>query len=79
VPKGDAVLTDTPHDDKAVAEASAVDSAQTTGEVAGRDGGPHDSGDVAAAEGLSADPDVAENYSDIVAKAAATRGEGRVP
>lgn len=72
-------MTDKPHDPDAVPAAAALDLTQTGEEVAGRDGGPVDEEDMAAADELSADPEVAENYEEMIEKGAATRGEGRLP
>ncbi len=45
----------------------------------GRDGGPHDAEAEAAADGLTASDDVAEEYGDMLERGAQQRGEGRVP
>ena len=47
--------------------------------VPGRDGGPIDEDDMAAADGLEASPETAENYEELIEKGAQSKGEGRVP
>ena len=72
-------MTDRIDDTAAVDDAAAVDHDAVAGDVAGRDGGPHDTDDMRAADGLSAPSAVSEQYSDILDKGAKQRGEGRLP
>lgn len=44
--------------------------------VEGRDGGPFDADDAAAAEGLSSTPEQAEHYEEMIEKGAHQVGEG---
>lgn len=71
-------MTDQPTDATAVDEAAQADQAAVSG-GAGRDGGPQDADDMAAADGLTADADVAKDYGDMLERGAQQRGEGRVP
>ena len=59
-------------DDEAAAEAGRAADEQ----VQGRDGGPYDADDAAAADGLSATPEQAEHYKEMVEKGARQKGEG---
>jgi hypothetical protein len=77
-PGKDNGMSDQPTDATAVDEADEADRAAVSG-GAGRDGGPQDSDDMAAADGLSADPEVAREYGDMLERGAHQRGEGRVP
>lgn len=59
-------------DDETAAEAGrSADEA-----VTGRDGGPYDADDAEAADGLTATPEQAKNYEDMIEKGAALKGEG---
>jgi hypothetical protein len=59
-------------DDKTAAEAGqAVDE-----KVQGRDGGPFDADDAAAADGLTATPEQAKHYEEMIEKGAHQKGEG---
>ena len=70
-------MSDQPSDPTAVNDAAEADQdAVSTGD--GRDGGPHDPSAEAAADGLSADPSVAEEYGDMLERGAQQRGEGRL-
>jgi len=71
-------MTDQPSDRTGVDEAAEADSDAVTGGL-GRDGGPENADDMAAADGLRADRDVAAEYSDMLERGAHQRGEGRVP
>jgi hypothetical protein len=79
---------DTARDSQAVdpsaLDPSAIDTAaeadhESLSSDTGRDGGPVDEQDMAAADGLTADPQVARDYGDMLERGAAQRGEGRVP
>jgi hypothetical protein len=59
-------------DDKAAAEAGKAADEQ----VKGRDGGPFDADDAAAAEGLTSTPEQASHYEEMVEKGAHQKGEG---
>jgi hypothetical protein len=72
-------VTDQPQDNAGVEEAAAADHDAVTGDVAGRDGGPHDEKDMRAADGLSAPQSVSDEYGDMLEKGAQNRGEGRTP
>jgi hypothetical protein len=48
------------------------------GPIPGRDGGPQDEEAMAAAEGLTAAPETARSYQEMLERGAAQRGEGRV-
>lgn len=72
-------MSDSGQDPRAVDEAAAADHDAVAGDVAGRDGGPHDGDDMRAAEGLSSPQSVTDNYADMLDKGAKQRGEGRVP
>jgi len=71
-------MTDQPSDATAVEEAARADSQAVSGGT-GRDGGPENSDDMAAADGLTSDSAVAEQYGDMLERGAHQRGEGRVP
>ena len=71
-------MTDQTTDTTAVDEAAEADMAAVAG-GAGRDGGPQDADDMAAADGLTADGDVAKDYADMLERGAQHQGEGRVP
>jgi hypothetical protein len=63
-----------------VTEAEKVDhDAAEGGAIPGRDGGPIDEGDMAAADGLQASPEAAKNYEEALERGANQQGEGRVP
>ena len=72
-------MTDQPEDPTAVDEAAAADHDAVVGDVAGRDGGPHDDRDMRAADGLSTPQSVGDEYADMLEKGAKQRGEGRIP
>lgn len=72
-------MSDQPKDHTAVDEAADIDHGAVSRDVAGRDGGPQDQTAMQAAEGLSTPPSVEEDYSDMLERGAAQRGEGRVP
>ena len=69
---------DTIPDTAGVDEAAQADH-ESLSSGTGRDGGPVDERDMAAADGLTADPQVARDYGDMLERGAAQRGEGRVP
>ena len=71
-------MTEQTGDQTAVDEAVDADREAMAG-GAGRDGGPHDADDMKAAEGLSADESVSQEYSDMLERGAQHEGEGRVP
>lgn len=72
-------ISDNP-DARADAESRAADDAAAVrDDVPGRDGGPIDEDDMRAAEGLTPRPEVEDDYGEIIAKAAHTDGEGRIP
>jgi hypothetical protein len=63
-----------------VRDAEAVDhEAAEGGKIPGRDGGPTDADDMAAAEGLTASPETAKSYEEALERGANQQGEGRVP
>ena len=72
-------MSDQPTDTSAVNEAAEADHDVVSGDVPGRDGGPTDGDDMAAADGLTASPGVQEEYSDMLDRGAKQKGEGRVP
>jgi hypothetical protein len=72
-------VSDKPQDTRAVDEAASADAQAAQGDVKGRDGGPQDSDAMRAAEGLTASPEVAESYDDMLQRGAEQKGEGRVP
>src|SRR5438270_292997 len=72
------VMTDQPSGNTAVDEAAEADHAALSSDI-GRDGGPQDEQDMAAADGLTADPQAASDYGDMLERGAQQRGEGRVP
>ena len=61
------------------ARAEAEESATADEAVTGRDPGPIDEEAMAAADGLSVDPEVRENYQEAVERGANLEGEGRIP
>jgi len=66
--------------DSDVREAEKVDhDAAEGGKIPGRAGGPADTDDMAAAEGLTASPETAKNYEEALERGANQQGEGRVP
>jgi hypothetical protein len=63
---------------KAVEEAAATDHESVSGSVPGREGGPHDSDDMAAAEGLSTPPETERAYEEMLERGKNQKGEGRI-
>lgn len=61
------------------ARAEAEQAATADEAVTGRDPGRIDEGDMAAAEGLSVDPEVRENYQEQMDRSTDLPGEGRIP
>jgi hypothetical protein len=59
-------------DDKAAADAGRTADEQ----VQGRDGGPFDADDAAAADGLTSTPEQAKHYEEMIEKGAHQKGEG---
>jgi hypothetical protein len=49
------------------------------GPVPGRDGGPINEDDMAAADGLQTPKDAADTYEDMLERGAQQKGEGRLP
>jgi hypothetical protein len=71
-------MSDQTKDTTAVDEAAQADR-EALAEAAGRDGGPQDEKDMQAADGLTADASVSEEYADMLERGAQQHGEGRVP
>jgi hypothetical protein len=71
-------MTEQRSDTTAIDEAAQADHEAVTG-GAGRDGGPQDSSDMKAAEGLTADGKVSEEYAEALERGKNQQGEGRVP
>jgi hypothetical protein len=71
-------MTDQPSDTTGIDEAADADHEALTGDI-GRDGGPQDPDDMAAADGLRADESVSEEYADMLERGANQHGEGRIP
>lgn len=61
------------------ARAEAEQSAAADESVSGRDAGPIDEDAIQAAEGLSVDPEVRENYQEQMDRSVNLEGEGRIP
>jgi hypothetical protein len=61
------------------ARAEAEVAAAADERVDGRDPGRIDEDDMAAAEGLTAPPEVAESYREATERGANAQGEGRIP
>lgn len=59
-------------EDKAAADAGRAGDEQ----VKGRDGGPFDADDAAAADGLTTTPEQASHYEEMIEKGAHQKGEG---
>lgn len=63
-----------------VRDAEKVDhEAAEGGQVPGRDGGPENADDMAAADGLTASSETAKNCEESLERGASQQGEGRVP
>ena len=63
-----------------VRDAEKIDhEAAEGGPIPGRDGGPEDADDMAAADNLQTSPETAKNYEEALERGAAQQGEGRVP
>ncbi|HVF03528.1 MAG TPA: hypothetical protein VNA20_01690 [Frankiaceae bacterium] len=61
------------------ARAEADQAAAADESVTGADPGPIDEEAMAAADGLTVDPDVRENYQEQMERSANLEGEGRIP
>lgn len=72
-------MADQSSDTRAVEEAAQVDDDALEGVPPGRDGGPVDEADMAAADGLRPSPDTAAAYQEALRQGARQRGEGRTP
>ena len=63
-----------------VQDAERVDhQAAEGGSIPGRDGGPENPDDIAAADSLAASSETAGNYEAALERGAGQQGEGRVP
>lgn len=71
-------MTDQPQDQTGVDEAAAADHQAVTGDV-DRTGPAEDGAAAARADGLRAPEGVAAEYSDMLERGAAQKGEGRTP
>lgn len=72
-------MSDRPKDRRGVDDAVAADHEAVSGTVPGRDGGPQDEQDMAAAEGLKASPETGKAYEEMLERGAHQKGEGRTP
>ena len=61
------------------ARAEAAEAAEMDEQVTGRDPGDIDEDAMRAADGLQADPKVAENYQEQMERSTDVQGEGRIP
>ena len=71
-------MTDLPNETTVDEATKAADSAALRDGVPGRDGGPIDSDDMRAADGLEASPEAAAAYQDLLERGKEHAGEGRV-
>jgi len=72
-------VNDQPKDRRGVDEAVGADHEAVSGTVPGRDGGPQDEQDMAAAEGLTASKKTGKAYEEMLERGARQKGEGRTP